>query len=294
MPRVKRTRRKTPIVLPETTRTSSSTPQSSRTVIRRFHVLLKKRSQILNTPTGDANTAEALASVQHQISDLGDLKCYQRMSAVGQSGDRGGGSEKVLIRWLKELKVNSLSLKEIKVRLLEVGALKPDNYKSCSAWIECTPIDLRSRHPSIREQDFLLMSEEHRSAWDVISLSLVLNFVPEPNDRGRMLQLAHRMLAPGGYLFLALPLPCLLNSRYLTFEHFKGLMNHLHFTEIYEKWRQGGKMVYWLYRKEDLAPSGHHLFHKKTVLRQGQRNNFSILLKEPDGAPSVEVGQASL
>lgn len=62
------------------------------------------------------------------------------------------------------------------------------------------------------------MSEEHRSAWDVISLSLVLNFVPEPSDRGektflsqrnssmplgRMLQLAHQMLAPGGYLFLA-------------------------------------------------------------------------------------------
>lgn len=114
MPRVKRTRRKTPIVLPETTRTSSSTPQSSRTFIRRFHVLLKKRSQILNTPTADSNTTQALAAVQHQISDLGGLKCYQRMSAVGQSGDRGGGSEKVLIRWLKELKLNSL--KESKVR----------------------------------------------------------------------------------------------------------------------------------------------------------------------------------
>jgi hypothetical protein len=116
MPRVKRTRRKTPIVLPETTRTSSSAPQSTRTVIRRFHVLLKKRSQILNTPTADSNSVEALASVQHQISDLGGLKCYQRMSAVGQSGDRGGGSEKVLIRWLKELKVKSLTLKESKVR----------------------------------------------------------------------------------------------------------------------------------------------------------------------------------
>jgi len=38
--------------------------------------------------------------------------------------------------------------------------------------------------------------------WDVISLSLVLNFVPEPYERGRMLQLAHTLLAPGGLLFV--------------------------------------------------------------------------------------------
>ena len=70
-------------------------------------------------------------------------------------------------------------------RLLEVGALLPDNYASCSSWIDNTPIDLRSRHPSIREQDFLLMDEEgNREKWDVISLSLVVNFVPEARDRG--------------------------------------------------------------------------------------------------------------
>lgn len=48
-----------------------------------------------------------------------------------------------------------------------------------------TPIDLRSRHPSIIEQDFLTMNvDEHSERWDVISLSLVVNFVPEPKDRG--------------------------------------------------------------------------------------------------------------
>jgi hypothetical protein len=46
-------------------------------------------------------------------------------------------------------------------------------------------MDLRSRHPSIIEQDFLLMDEdENRSKWDIISLSLVVNFVPDPRDRG--------------------------------------------------------------------------------------------------------------
>lgn len=71
-------------------------------------------------------------------------------------------------------------------RLLEVGALKPDNYHSCSSWIDVSPMDLRSRHPAIMEQDFLLMDSvaEHHEKWDIISLSLVVNFVPEPRDRG--------------------------------------------------------------------------------------------------------------
>jgi len=70
-------------------------------------------------------------------------------------------------------------------RMLEVGALKPDNYEPCSTWIDWTPMDLHSRHPRIIEQDFLTMSaQDHIDNWDAISLSLVLNFVPSPADRG--------------------------------------------------------------------------------------------------------------
>jgi 25S rRNA (adenine2142-N1)-methyltransferase len=70
-------------------------------------------------------------------------------------------------------------------RVLEVGALKPDNYASCSSWMDVTPIDLHSRHPSILEQDFLSMDEdENKEKWDLVCLSLVVNFVPDPKDRG--------------------------------------------------------------------------------------------------------------
>lgn len=44
---------------------------------------------------------------------------------------------------------------------------------------------------------------EHHHRWEIISMSLVLNFAPEPKDRGRMLRLAHHMLVPGGLFFLA-------------------------------------------------------------------------------------------
>lgn len=123
-------------------------------------------------------------------------------------------------------------------RLLEVGAVTPDNYRGCAFWIDVTSIDLHSRHPSILEQDFLLMDQsQHREAWDIISLSLVLNFVPDGKDRGtpqssspcavdcsrsqlpltltsddidvrveitgRMLVRAHSMIRSGGLCFIA-------------------------------------------------------------------------------------------
>ena len=57
--------------------------------------------------------------------------------------------------------------------------------------MDVTPIDLRSNHPDIRQQDFLEMDlEEHAGRWDVISLSLVVNFVPEPLERGACLSYA--------------------------------------------------------------------------------------------------------
>ena len=46
-----------------------------------------------------------------------------------------------------------------------------------------------------------------------------------------------------------LPLPCVANSRYLTFEHLTSLMRAIGFEQTRERWKVGGKMAYWLYRK---------------------------------------------
>jgi len=277
MPKARK--RKVPIVQTDTLSTSSSTPQSSRKIIRRFHVLQKRRTQFLNSRP-DVRAAQDLSIIDQEIEELGGLKCYQRMSVVGQGVDRGGGSEKILINWLQEIYLaKGHRLTKPSLRLLEVGALKPDNYKSCSEWIHCTPIDLRSRHPSIVEQDFFLMDEvENHEKWDVISLSLVLNFVPDPKGRGNMLRLAHSMLVPGGYLFLTLPLACVTNSRYLNFTRLKKLMDVVGLVERREKWKKDGKMGYWLYQKHDRPDESLEPFQKKTNLRQGSRNNFCILL----------------
>ncbi|KII88917.1 hypothetical protein PLICRDRAFT_159865 [Plicaturopsis crispa FD-325 SS-3] len=276
MPKARK--KSTPITSQTAPGSSSSKPQSSRTVIRAFHVLIKRQAQ-LQSQRQDATTAKQLADVEEEIERLGGLSAYQRMSSIGQGNDRGGGSEKVLIAWLRDIGVADRVGKP-KLRLLEVGALKHDNYAACSAWIEATPIDLRSRHPSIAEQDFLLMDPlEHHETWDIISLSLVVNFVPDPAQRGRMLSLAYKMIRPSGLLFLALPLPCVQNSRYLTFEHLTLLMKALGFEELKVKWKKGGKMAYWLYRRTDAAHNAStEPFRKKIVFRQGSRNNFAIVL----------------
>ncbi|KAG8727809.1 hypothetical protein FRC12_022205 [Ceratobasidium sp. 428] len=298
---VRKRKSKTPITKSSTSKPSldSAKPKSTRTLIRRFHVLLKRRAVLQKQ-----QAAQELQSVESELEALGGLEVYQDMSAIGQGKDRGGGSEVVLIEWLKELGFEGGKAKgkgkekecvdsEVKLQLLEVGALKPDNYASCSSWISCMPIDLRSRHPDIREQDFLKFDVgANLGKWDAVSLSLVVNFVPDARDRGKMLRIAHDILRPpdpqtskphnGGLLFLVLPTPCVTNSRYMTTEHLISICSHIGFTLLHSRCKPGGKVSYWLFTRTDsdyTDTESDKRYAKKVVLREGSdRNNFSILL----------------
>ena len=110
MPKTKK--RKTPITSSlDTQQASSSNPQATRTLIRNFHVLLKKQSQLRNASQNLEN-ALTLADVEREIEKLGGLEAYQRMSSIGQGVDRGGGSEKILIDWLRGLGKPSIGINE--------------------------------------------------------------------------------------------------------------------------------------------------------------------------------------
>ncbi|KZT55867.1 nucleolus protein [Calocera cornea HHB12733] len=273
---------------PVTTASSKHKPTVSadvtRKTIRRYHVLLKEKARLLNAPS--SSTSTRLDEIDKEMKLLGGLEAYQEMSVLGQSKERGGGSEKVLVEWLKELGYGKPPVGKGKERgvinLLEVGALRPDNYTQWSKWLHCVPIDLHSRHPDIKEQDFLLLDRtENEGRWDVISLSLVLNFASMPLDRGRMLALSHAFLRHDSpsYLYLVLPLPCVANSRFTTSDHLKSLMGAIGFELVKERWRPGGKVAYWLWKRKDHYDSRDgDGFKKKKVLREGAtRNNFAIL-----------------
>lgn len=100
MPKVRK--RKNPI-----TQTASAIPstnaQECRKTIRRFHVLLKRRSQLKVVQDPTAAQVQELADIEEEMAHFGGLEKYQQMSANGQKGERGGGSEKIFIAWMKEL-----------------------------------------------------------------------------------------------------------------------------------------------------------------------------------------------
>lgn len=88
--------------------TSSSYDSTHRTLsghdlIRRFHVLLKRRARVV---AGSSSTSHEVTDIENEINMLGGLETYQRISAQGQSDERGGGSHKLFIEWMlqKDLK----------------------------------------------------------------------------------------------------------------------------------------------------------------------------------------------
>jgi 25S rRNA (adenine2142-N1)-methyltransferase len=90
--------------VPVTDPAHKSTPTSltTRSTIRKFHVLLKRRAQLEARPR-TLEISRELEEIDQEMDSLGGLQQYQEMSVVGQSKERGGGSHKVLISWLREL-----------------------------------------------------------------------------------------------------------------------------------------------------------------------------------------------
>ena len=67
---------------------------------------------------GQPGAERELSAIEEQINGIGGLDTYQRMSQQGQSAERGGGTETILIDWLKDiLKENPLG-EDQKLRLV--------------------------------------------------------------------------------------------------------------------------------------------------------------------------------
>lgn len=106
----------------------SASSTATRTLIRKFHVLIKKREQLLRETNGqkqkngsvrDPACKEKLSTIEQEIEMLGGLERYQAMSSIGQSATKGGGSEKVLISWIKEMRAKKKIL-EYRLRCVPV------------------------------------------------------------------------------------------------------------------------------------------------------------------------------
>jgi 25S rRNA (adenine2142-N1)-methyltransferase len=265
--------------------------KATRSLIRNHHTLQKQLSSAL--VRNDATTA---ATLQAQLSAAGGLEKYQEASIQGQSRERGGDSSRVLMQWLDELLLNNNLARRArgsKFRMLEVGALRTDNACSRSVFFEVTRIDLHSQHPDIEAQDFMQRPIPHaaelsREGFDVVSLSLVVNYVGDGAGRGEMLKRVSSFLrtTPAGSddeeavampsLFLVLPAPCVSNSRYLDEERLEGIMLSLGYKRVRRK--MSAKLVYYLWRYDEALTVEGQRFGKEEIRKGGSRNNFAVVV----------------
>lgn len=265
----------------------SLSSRKTRSLVRSHHTLRKQISAALSR--GDSSEVQA---IQAKIDASGGLPKYQDASLQGQSVQRGGDTSKVLMEWLinekGEDKLLARSGKQL--RLLEVGALKPDNACSRSGLFEVERIDLHSQHPLIKEQNLMerptcAAKDLGQEGFDVVSLSLVVNFVGDPVERGEMLRRAASFLRPYSgtdeglfpSLFLVLPAPCVTNSRYLDEKRLDAVMGNLRYKRA--KRKLSSKLVYYLWKYEAGQSESSKVFKKEEIRSGNSRNNFAIVLR---------------
>lgn len=252
--------------------------KATRTLIRSHHQLLKARVQ-----AALAGDEASVSSIDAQIHANGGLESYQIASKLGQSSERGGDSSKVLVDWIKP-QLGQWEATLPKLRVLEVGALSTKNACSRTHALEVTRIDLNSQELGILKQDFMErpLPSKKEERFHLISLSLVLNYVPDATGRGEMLKRCVKFLTsecPISFtptLFLVLPVACVDNSRYLTEERLLDILASLGFRLVQSK--RTPKLIYqlWHYFGESAPRS-----FKKDMLNPGhKRNNFAVILHE--------------
>lgn len=273
-------------------KTKSISRKSTKALINSHHLLEKKRAQAV--AKGDK---AAEAAVKAEIAALGGIEKYQQASLQGQRNDRGGDSSRQLMEWLKPIFSASDLPAEASIRMLEVGALSTTNSCSRSGFFDVERIDLNSQSQGILQQDFmerpLPSSDDER--FDIISLSLVLNFVSDAHTRGDMLlktldflKVPRENVGDSSKLqdifpslFIVLPAPCVTNSRYMDEDRLFRIMSVLGYEKTHNKVTQ--KLVYYLFCRKSPIPKKFPPFKKIEVRSGSSRNNFSVTLRAPSG-----------
>lgn len=281
--------------------------KATRKLINTHHQLHKSRSAALS-----ANDESLVREIDEQIEQLGGLSAYQAASLTGQDKDRGGDSSEKLVEWLRNYGLvgqQQAHHQHSLLRVLEVGALSSRNAISHmigKGVSSVKRIDLHSQEPQeIEEIDFMdfFVPDSNDNKFDILSLSLVLNYVPDPTQRGKMLRRTTQFLrtqhdlpqehsedvnssktrddiGTPPFLFLVLPLPCLSNSRYMTDERLVSIMDHLGFRSIEQ--HQSQKLVYMLFKwsSQRFSNRSHSTRFGKVEVNAGKnRNNFAVILE---------------
>ncbi|KAJ5539168.1 25S rRNA (adenine(2142)-N(1))-methyltransferase [Penicillium frequentans] len=229
--------------------------KATRTLIRSHHQLMKARAQ-----AEAAGDEVRVSSINAQIEAAGGLESYQIASKLGQSGDRGGDSSKILVDWIKP----------------QLNQWKPTFPQTAG------PRSWGVKHEECLFQDPGLGGDPHRPEFSGTGLSLVLNYVPDPVGRGDMLKRCVQFLTAEcpislpPTLFFVLPVACVDNSRYLTENRLLAILESLGFQLAQS--RRTSKLIYQLWNHTGaFSPQS---FKKEMVNPGHKRNNFAVVMRE--------------
>lgn len=137
----------------------------------------------------------------------------------------------------------------------------------------------------VMQADVIPFADERRRArgpkFDVVCLSLCVNFEGCARRRGLMLRAAAALLRRGGLVFLVLPRACVENSRYCDEARLQGVLEAVG-LEMVDK-QSSKALLKWIARRGDSALDAGKgewaHFQKKVVVRSGAgRNNFAVCL----------------
>ncbi|POY74271.1 hypothetical protein BMF94_2709 [Rhodotorula taiwanensis] len=289
--------------------------QDQTQLIRRFHTIEK---QLASPALTDPDERKRLLA---ERETLGGLETYQAASVHGGDKARGGESSKWLVKQIKELKIGLSqadqdkkkkeqqaavqpkilkdgtkvwpTVERKKLRLLDVGAIAGTAYAGYP-WISTTSIDLNPQSDSVLAYNFFdfPVPEQPEDKYDIVALSLVMNYEGSLVNRGHMLLHAHSYLTPHGYLYLVLPLPCLTNSRYLSHARLTSILESTGWTV--QRQHDSAKLTYWLVKRSGETGQGEDRdgkeWKREGVRKGAQRNNFCVVVAP--GKPVVRAGDA--
>jgi len=184
-----------------------------------------------------------------------------------------------------------------KFRVLDVGAITGTAY-SKYRWVDPTYIDLHPQGENVQKYsffDFPVPAKEEEK-FNMVALSLVINFVGDVRKRGEMLRHVHKYLPDNddtpAFCFLVLPLSCLTNSRYMNQSHLRAILSSIGFNVL--KQSDSAKLSRWLLQRKPLAerkeaakaseaPGASDdwdgtVFKKRELNPGTDRNNFAIVV----------------
>ncbi|PWN40255.1 hypothetical protein IE81DRAFT_305379 [Ceraceosorus guamensis] len=274
--------------------------------IAQWHALEKELSQPNTSP---ARKQEILKKQK----ELGGLRAYQDASVVGANHLKAGETGKWCAEMLQEVRGKE------PLHLLDVGAIAGTAYLKYP-WINSTSIDLEPRSEAVIRSDFFdfakpdLDRQQAEDVWskavmeggdeggeegrakrwrgkfDVVALSLVVNYVGDLEQRGRMLLHAHHYLTPTGYLYLVLPNACVCNSRYMTHDRLTCILDSAGYRVVRQD--DSKRLSRWLCARKDAAAAAKagnkkhagwdgKKWGKEEVMGGAVRNNFCIKLVGP-------------